>query len=118
MGESEQAKRRTAIHLLRSGRSVSEVAEEVERSPSWVYKWRTSFQADGWSGLRDHSRARKGQETRLPERVRQEIRKARSELEAESQTPGKLSYIGAHAVRARLQVQQILPLPSITSIER
>jgi hypothetical protein len=39
-------------------------------------------------------------------------------LEAEATEPGKLSYIGAYVVQARLRQKSIAPLPSITSIER
>ena len=31
--------RKTAIHLLRSGMSKLEVAQELDRSVAWVYKW-------------------------------------------------------------------------------
>ena len=46
------------------------------------------------------------------------IREVRSELEVEATQPGKLSYIGAHAIRGRLRQKHIAPLPSISSIER
>jgi UDP-N-acetylglucosamine enolpyruvyl transferase len=50
--------------------------------------------------------------------MRREIRKARSELEAEAEKPGELTYISAPAVRARLDRKKLKPLPSISSIER
>ena len=116
----ELAVRRTAIHLLRSGKAVGEVAPEVGRSVSWVYKWRKRFlEADGdWRALEDRSRAPHHPPKRLPESVRQKIRMVRSELEVEAANPGELLYIGAHAIRGRLSKQRIKPLPSITSIER
>lgn len=116
----EIAVRRTAIHLLRSGKTVGEVAQEVGRSEAWVYKWRKRFYEAGgnWRALEDRSRAPHHPPKKLPGIIRQKIRMVRSELEAEAAKPGKLSYIGAHAIRGCLRKQRIKPLPSITSIER
>jgi transposase InsO family protein len=112
--------RQTAIHLLRSGNAVGEVAQEVGRSVAWVYKWRKRFlEGSGdWRALEDRSRAPHHPPKKLPDSVRQEIRVIRSELESEAAKPGELSYIGAHAIRGRLRKKRIAPLPSITSIER
>ena len=100
----ELAIRRTAIHLLRSGKAPAEVAQEVRRSLAWVYKWRKRyFDAVEWQALQDHSRAPKHLPKKLPERIRQAIRAVRSELEVEAAEPGKLSYIGAQAVQGRLR---------------
>ena len=116
----ELAIRQTAIHLLRSGSTVAEVAQELRRSIPWVYKWRKRyFEAGGdWQILKDQSRAPKHPPRKLSERIRQEIRAVRSELEMEADEPGKLIYIGAHAIRGRLRGKRITPLPSISSIER
>jgi len=115
----ELAIRRTAIHLLRSGKTPTEVAQEVRRSLAWVYKWRKRYFAAGdWQALQDRSRAPKHVPKKLPVRIRQAIRAVRSELEAEAAKPGKLSYIAAQAVQGRLRQKRIAPLPSISSIER
>jgi len=118
MKPSDYAKRKTAIHLLRRGQTPAEVAVELGRSLAWVYKWQTRFRNQGWQGLQDCSRAPKHCPNKLPQQVRTAIRQARSELEAEANEPDKLSYIGAYAVRARLHKQRVVPLPSISSIER
>jgi transposase len=119
MNVTEYALRKTAIHLLRSGKSPVEVALELDRSLAWVYKWRKRFFAEqDWQALKDKSHAPKRPPKKLPEAVRRAIREARSELEAEANEPGQLSYIGAYAVQARLRKKKISPLPSITSIER
>jgi transposase InsO family protein len=115
----ELAVRRTAIHLLRSGKTVAEVAQEVKRSVAWVYKWQKRYRTEGgWQALEDRSRAPKHPPKHLPESIHQAIRAVRSELEAEAAEPGKLTYIGAHAIRGRLRQKRITPLPSISSIER
>lgn len=119
MSESEYALRKTAIHLLRSGKSPAQVAQELNRSVMWVYKWRKQFFSEhDWQALRDRPRTPHHQPRTLPAHVRPAIRQARSQLEAEAAEPGKLAYIDAHAVRARLRKNQVTPLPSITSIER
>jgi transposase len=118
MKATNYLERRTAIHMLRSGRPTSEVAKTLRRSQSWVYKWWDRYKAGGWDALHDQSRAPKSHPNELPKQVKQEIRKARSELEAEAEEPGKLVYIGAPAIKARLRKRKIQTMPSIGSIER
>lgn len=113
-----EAERRAALHMLRSGQTPKEIAAELGRSPAWVYKWYKRFENEGWQGLKSRSRAPKCHPRRMPETTRQAIRRARSELEAEANEPGQLSYVGAPAIRARLRRQGLNPLPSLSSIER
>ncbi len=115
----EMATRRAFIHLVRSGKSVAAAAAEVGRSRAWGYKWWHRFrEARDWAALQDLSRRPRGSPGRLPARVYQDIRRVRSVLEAEAAGKQHLGYIGAHAIRARLQEEGITPLPSISSIER
>jgi transposase InsO family protein len=118
MKANNYLERKTAIHLIRRGRSATEVAEILGHSRSWVYKWQKRYEEGGWKGLHTQSRAPKNHPNELPKRVKQEIRKTRSELEAEAEEPGQLVYIGAPAIKARLRKSMIRPLPSIGSIER
>lgn len=119
MSETEFALRKTAIHLLRGGDTPGEVAQELERSQVWVYKWRKRFfENENWEALQDQSRTPQNQPRKLPPEIWQAIRITRSELETEAAEPGKLSYIDAQAIRARLRKKGIIPLPSISSIER
>jgi len=78
--------RKTAIHLLRGGMSKSEVAQELDRCVSWVYKWEHRYEQEGWAGLHGRSRAPQHSPSRIPASVRQHVREARSELEAEAAT--------------------------------
>ncbi|RMH40847.1 MAG: hypothetical protein D6694_09615 [Gammaproteobacteria bacterium] len=110
--------RQRAIHLLRAGRSVGEVAQALGRSERWVRKWRRRFREEEWEGLKSRSRRPKHLSRRLPEPVRQAIREARSELEAQASTGQGLKYIGSSAVRTRLKDNGISPLPSRRTIER
>lgn len=110
--------RRTAIHLLRSGRSVNDVAQQLSRTPRWVRKWYKKFKEEGWHGLEDESRAPHEHGTRLPDSVRQAIAQARSELEAKAAQGNGLKYVGSRAIRTRLKEKQTQPLPSLSTIER
>lgn len=119
MTEDERyQQRKTAIHMIRSGVPVGEIAQQLDRSVPWVYKWRDRFEAEGWSGLRSQSRAPKHCPKRLSEDTRQSICQARSELEAEAAEKEGLRYIGSGAVQARLKKKGIEPPPSTASIER
>ncbi len=110
--------RRSAIHLLRVGQSVDEVAGELGRSTRWGRKWRQRFQAEGWAGLQDRSRRPHEIARQTSIETQQAIRKTRSELEAEASAGKGLKYIGGQAIRTRLQEKGIQPLPSSPTIER
>jgi transposase InsO family protein len=112
------AERKAAIHLLRSGHSVQEVAQELKRHPNWVRKWHQRYRAEGWSGLQDRSRAPRKHGRKLKDKVWRAICQARSELEAKAATGEGLRYIGPIAVRTRLRKKKIKPLPSKSTIER
>jgi transposase len=109
--------REQAIHLIRSGRKVKEVAEILHRSEQWVRKWRRRYEAEGWEGLNSRSRRPHHLTRRLPERVRKAVIEARSQLEA-SAGKGELKFIGSSAVRTRLKEKGVTPLPSTRTIER
>lgn len=118
MSTSEQnAQRQTAIHLLRSGQTVAEVAQELGRSEAWVYKWRQRFKTEGWAGVAERSRAPHHPRRILTPSLVQSICQARSELEAEARQVDRLHYVGAAAIQARLRAKG-LTVPSSASIER
>jgi len=110
--------RKTAIHLLRSGRTPRQVADELGHHISWVYKCRKRYDEQGWAGLCDHSRAPQRVANKSTEATRQAIRQARSELEAEAELVEALSYIGAPAIQARLRAKGWTTVPSTATIER
>jgi len=100
--------RQSAIHLLRSGRSVAEVAEQLGYSQAWVYKWKNRFEASGdFKALHAQSRAPNRRPNATSEPVKRAIRQTRSELEAEAASGQGLTYIGAPTIRARLKKQGI-----------
>lgn len=119
MNSAKANDRRTMIHLLRSGQSPAEVAQTLNRSLPWVYKWRQRFfEREQWADLEDRSRTPQRYPSKLAEATRQAICQARSQLEREATEPGKLSYIGAAAIQARLRKMKVTPVPSQSTIER
>jgi len=119
MGNSaDQSQREALIHLLRSGKTPRAAAQALGKSIPWSYKWRARYQREGWAGLQERSRAphRRVRYTSTP--VRHAILGIRSDLESQAQKTDQLSYVGAGAIRARLVVQGIKPIPSTATIER
>ena len=111
--------RKTAIHLLRRGHAAQEVAQSLNRSRAWLYKWKARFEENhDFNDLKERSRVPKRNPSKLAETTCRAIRQARSELEAQAAAATGLTYISAQAVRARLQGQGLDPLPSRASIER
>jgi transposase len=109
--------RERALHMLRGGYRVRDVASALGRSAGWVRKWRRRHADEGWSGLNSRSRAPKSRPRQIPPETEQAVRRVRSELEAAVQAADQLHYIGAGAIQARLRAQGIQP-PGTASIER
>ncbi len=116
--DTEKNAREKAIHLLRSGSNVQEVAQLCGRSERWVYKWQARYEADGWAGLESQSRAPKKHGRKLTKAMRRTILRTRSELEAEAASGQGLKYIGARAIRTRLKKKRLRWIPSCPTIER
>jgi len=110
--------RKQAIHMLRTGLSTQAVADELERTPQWVRKWRKRYRTRGWAGLRSQSRRPYHIARQTKCATKKAIKKARSELEAETEEGNGLKYIGGQAIRTRLKEKNIQPLPSLSTIER
>lgn len=110
--------RRALIHLLRSEKTPYEAAQELGRSVAWCYKWKARYEQAGWEGLKERSRAPRHVARKTGERVRQEILRVRSELEAEAADKDKLGYIGADAIYGHLYASGLNPLPGVSTIER
>lgn len=118
MGKDNENARHSLIHLVRSGKSPEEAAEELDYSLSWAYKWWGRFNEAGWEGLKSQSRAPHHHPNRIPPKMEQRIVKIRCALEKEARQPDKLSYIGAYAIRGRMMESKMKELPSPSTIEK
>ncbi|HIC73042.1 MAG TPA: transposase [Alphaproteobacteria bacterium] len=116
--DTEKNAREKAVHMLRSGSNVQEVAKACGRSKRWVYKWQARYQAEGWAGLESQSRAPQKHGRKLTKAMRRSILRARSELEAETASGQGLKYIGSRAIRTRLKKKRLRWIPSCPTIER
>jgi transposase InsO family protein len=118
MATASFQERKRAIFQLRKGKTMEEVAQNMGRSLYWVWKCHNRYQAEGWTGLQDRSRAPKKHGNQLPTEIREAICETRMELEVEGELGKGLKYIGGRAIRTRLKQNNVKPLPSISSIER
>ncbi len=112
------ADRKIAIHLLRKGEKVEDVATALGRSEDWVRKWWKRYRQEGYRGLQERSRAPRKHGRKLTAETVTKVCLVRGELEAERELGIGLKYIGALAVRTRLKKWGVTPLPSKASIER
>lgn len=96
----DDGQRQALIHLLRSGKTPSQAAQELGQALSWWYKWKVRYEQEGWAGVKERSPAPCHVVRKTPEPVRQEILRIRSELEVEAQsvTPsatfGQMPFMG------------------------
>ena len=116
--QANQEDRKALMHLLNSGKTPREAAQELGRSRGWAYKWKDRFEQNGWAGLQARSRAPQHVPGRTSAKIRQEIVRIRSELEAEAENKDNLGYIGADAIYGRLLLQEIETPPAVSTIER
>ena len=118
MGKDNENTRHSLIHLIRSGKSPEEAAEELEYSPSWAYKWWGRFNESGWEGLKSRSRAPQHHPNRISPKMERRILEIRRQLEKEAEQADKLSYTGAYAIRGRLLESHLKDVPSPSTIEK
>jgi transposase len=120
MNEAEAyAQRVTAVYLIQQGWTPTKVGQVLGRSRAWGYKWWQRFQHNqAWEDLHTQSRAPRSGPTWLSPAVQQLICRVRKELEAEASLLDQLGYVGAAAIRSRLQAEGLSHLPSRATIER
>lgn len=118
MGKDNENVRHSLIHLIRSGKSPQEAAEELDYSSSWAYKWWGRFNPAGWEGLKSQSRAPHHPPNRIPPKMEQRLVEVRRQLEKEAKQPDKLSYMGAYAIRGRLVENKVREIPSPSTLEK
>ena len=116
--QSNQEDRKALIHLLNSGQAPREAAQVLGRSRGWAYKWKERFEQTGWAGMQSGSRAPRHVPSKTSAKIRQEIIRIRSELEAEAENQDHLGYVGADAIYGRLLLQGLETPPAVSTIER
>lgn len=110
--------RKLAVMQLRQGKTMTVVANDLDRSLGWVSKWKQRYKEGSWTGLQDKSRAPIQHGNQTSAKIKKAIIKTRLELEAKAELGEGLKYIGGQAIRTRLKQKKITPLPSVATIER
>ncbi len=110
--------RKMAIMQLRQGKTITKVANELNRSTGWVSKWKRRYEKGSWTGLKDKSRAPTQHGNQTSTKIKEAIVATRLELEAEAELGEGLKYIGGQAIKTRLKQKKVSALPSIATIER
>lgn len=114
----EHRRREQAITWYEHGISFSEIIRRLGRSREWLAKWLRRYRECGWDGLRDRSRAPHTRLRRLPEGVEQDILHWRQRLEQRIHRAWRFAGVGAEVIREALHRHNVVPLPSISTIER
>ena len=112
------AERKRAVYAVLRGKTLDETAEAMYRSTGWVHKWWHRYQKGGWSGLHDRPRAPRQHGRKISAETREAICQVRCELEAGAELNAGLKYIGARAVRTKLNERGLTQIPSQPTIER
>jgi putative transposase len=110
--------RQKAIRWKQAGRSVSWICQQVAHSREWFYKWWNRYQAEGASGLQDHSRAPQNSPQRWSGEIRQAILDVRDRLMRRRGPRARYRLAGAATIRHELACLGYDPLPSLRTIVR
>ena len=115
MDEKAELKlRRQAIRLSLRGLRPRAIFEKLQRSRSWLLKWRRRFARLGWAGLHSESRAPRRQPQRYDQSVKALILRVRRQLQHR-----KIGLVGARAIQRELRAANLLrKVPSTATIER
>src|SRR6056297_1864669 len=110
MTESEQ-KRIKAIQLYVSGKKVSSICNNLNKSRKWFYKWKKRYDSGNKDWFKDLSRAPK-HPTKINEDLEKLVIKIRKELMEE-----KYARIGPQTIHWELKRLEVEP-PSLSTIKR
>lgn len=115
---NELVERQLAIQLRLAGEAIDAICERLRHPRSWFIKWWSRYDAEGAEGLFDLSRAPHRLIDRLPPQVERLIVSVRRRLEAHATPATRYQRIGAPTIQAELRALQVIPLPSVRTIER
>lgn len=114
----ELSLRQKAIRWKQAGRAASWICQRLERSREWFYKWRSRYQLEGASGLRDRSHAPKSNPHRWSGNMHQAILDIRDRLMRRRGPRKRYRLVGSATIRHELAYLGYDPLPSLRTVER
>lgn len=111
-------RRRMAVKLYRSGTPAAEVARQLHRSRSWVYKWVHYRALHPWTRFRSAPRASHHHPNQLSVRNQQRIVRLRQLLMRHRQPRLRFASVGARRLQHEWRRRYQEPAPSVSTIQR
>ena len=115
---NELADRQLAIQWRMAGEPIEIICQRLQRPTSWFHKWWSRYVLEGAEGLYELSRAPHAFLDRLPPQLERLIVSVRRRLEAHATPETRYQRIGAPTIQSELKALQVVPLPSLRTIER
>ena len=112
MPQHHEQRRRQAVARYLAGDKVEDICQQMACAKSWLYKWKTRYQADDPSWARERARRPKTQVAKIPARIAHAVVHLRQTLAQNGQS------CGAAAIRQALKHQGLEPAPSPRTIYR
>jgi len=110
--------RRTAVQRYRVGLPAAEVARQLHRSRSWVYKWAQYRNQHPWTRFRSASRASLHHPNRLSAKSERRIVRLRQLLMRHRQPHLRFASVGARTIQKEWGRRYPEPAPSLRTIQR
>lgn len=110
--------RRTAVKCYRAGIPAAEVARQLHRSRSWVYKWVQYRNQHPWTRFRSASRASLHHPNRLSAKSERRIVHLRQLLRRHRQPRLRFALVGARTIQKEWCCRYPEPPPSLRTIQR
>ncbi len=100
------------------GERPSSICRELARTPQWLNKWWSRYQADPNTDFADHSRVPHISPQRVAAAVEEAIVRVRQAREARATPETRYGLIGSRTIHSDLARLGIQPLPSEATIQR
>jgi hypothetical protein len=110
--------RRTAVKLYRTGTPATEVARQLHRSRSWVYKWVCYRLFHPWTRFRSASRTPHHHPKQLSVSHQKRIVRLRELLMRHRQPRLRFASVGARSIQKEWCRRYPEPVPSLSTIQR
>src|SRR5712691_6994431 len=108
-----QLRRQDAVKRSLAGDPIETICREMGCSKSWLYKWKTRYEARKPNWFRERSRRPRSTPTQTPEALERAIVRFR-----DSVSPGESRSVSAHVIREHLRRHHVESLPSRRTISR
>ena len=112
MLQHDEQRRRPAVARYLAGDKVEDICQQMGCSKSWLYKWKTRYQAADPSWAREKARRPKTPAAKIPARLAHAVVQRRHTLAQNGHS------CGAAAIRQALKQQGLEPAPSPRTIYR